>query len=745
MAIISPIDLQAQTILIIEDDPVNLGIIVDYLESYGFKIAIARDGSSGLKRAGYVQPDLILLDVMMPGIDGFETCRRLKADEQTKNIPVIFMTALTAIEDIITGFEVGAVDYITKPFQVAEVLARLKTHLALCHLQKQLETQNVQLQQEMAERQRIEEALTAERNLLRTLIDNLPDYIFVKDTGSRFMLANTTTTRRFGATTGEELVGKTDFDFLPPDMAAQFYATEQELFHSGQALIDREELNVDRAGVKSWFLTTKIPLRDSRDQIVGLVGITRDITGRKQIEEALQKAHAELEQRVAQRTAELAEANTNLKAEISERKQAEEALTEQHHLLRTLIDTIPDAIYVKDTESRFLAANNAVARLMGTTPDQLIGRRDHDFYPPNLAAEYYADEQAIIASGQPLINKEEPALDHAGKVAWILTTKVPFLDNQGRIKGIVGVGHDITQRREMEQTLRQAHDRLEERVEQRTAELKQANEQLAALYKVGQIITAPLQLNAVLEAIARNTAELLRADTGVILLLDEAGKTLTIQGAYGLSQQLIQNTRDSVGESIAGRVVQTSRPIIANDLPNHPFFYNPAAANEGLLACASAPLVAGGRIIGTLDVHSKTDRQAFNEDHIHILSMLANQAAIAIENARLYEELQQAHARLEARVQQRTAELAQANASLQLEIVERQRTEVEIQRRNRDLTLLNRVIAASVTETEPKAILEIVCRELAIAFELPSALAALLNKEKTETALVAGYVAPGQP
>jgi len=92
-------NLQGYSILIVDDTPVNLGVIVDYLESYGFGIRIARSGENALKRVHYDPPDIILLDVLMPGIDGFETCRRLKADETTKDIPVIFMTSLTSPED----------------------------------------------------------------------------------------------------------------------------------------------------------------------------------------------------------------------------------------------------------------------------------------------------------------------------------------------------------------------------------------------------------------------------------------------------------------------------------------------------------------------------------------------------------------------------------------------------------------------------------------------------------------------
>jgi DNA-binding response OmpR family regulator len=147
-------DSAKHTILIIDDRPDDLKLMANCLEKADFKVMTAQNGESGLDTARRVQPDLILLDVLMPGIDGFETCRRLKAEASVQEIPVIFMTSLAETEHKITGFEVGGVDYITKPIQVAEVLARVKAHLAGRVLQKQLEAQNVQLQQEIAERKR---------------------------------------------------------------------------------------------------------------------------------------------------------------------------------------------------------------------------------------------------------------------------------------------------------------------------------------------------------------------------------------------------------------------------------------------------------------------------------------------------------------------------------------------------------------------------------------------------------------
>jgi len=137
--------IETHAILIIDDSPTNLGVLADYLENYDFDILVAEDGESGLNKAQYALPDLILLDVMMPGIDGFETCRQLKADEKTKDIPIIFMTALAETEHKVKGFASGAVDYVTKPLHQEEVLARIHTHLKINDLTNRLQAANQEL------------------------------------------------------------------------------------------------------------------------------------------------------------------------------------------------------------------------------------------------------------------------------------------------------------------------------------------------------------------------------------------------------------------------------------------------------------------------------------------------------------------------------------------------------------------------------------------------------------------------
>ncbi|MCB1190541.1 MAG: hybrid sensor histidine kinase/response regulator [Leptospiraceae bacterium] len=124
-------ELKNSTILIVDDNPTNLGVLFDYLSNLGFNVLVSQDGENALALVQDERPDIILLDIMMPGIDGFEVCKRLKSIPIVKDIPIIFISALSETFDKVTGFEIGGVDYITKPFQQEEVLARISSHLTI--------------------------------------------------------------------------------------------------------------------------------------------------------------------------------------------------------------------------------------------------------------------------------------------------------------------------------------------------------------------------------------------------------------------------------------------------------------------------------------------------------------------------------------------------------------------------------------------------------------------------------------
>jgi PAS domain S-box-containing protein len=268
-------------------------------------------------------------------------------------------------------------------------------------------------------------ALAEQRALLRTLIDHLPESVYIKDPDSRFLLANRFVAHLMGTDSPDALIGKTDFDFFPPDEAQQYFDDEQAILQSGTPLVHSEETVVNQTtGEQRWFLTSKVPVYNDAGEIISIVGMGQDIT---------------------------------------ERKRAGMQLTEQRTLLRLLIDHLPEYIYVKDRENRFLIANRSTAAVMGaTSPDDLLGKTDGDFYPGEKAGHYIEDEQAIIRTGKPLLNQEESAVHQkTGEMRWVLTTKLPMRNLAGEIIGIIGMGQDITERKAAEQELIAAKEAAE--------------------------------------------------------------------------------------------------------------------------------------------------------------------------------------------------------------------------------------------------------------------------------------------
>lgn len=160
-------------ILIVDDTPENLAVLSQMLTERGYLVRPAINGQVALKAVRERLPDLIMLDIMMPGVSGYHVCEQLKADKRTRDIPILFVSALDETMAKLKAFEVGGVDYVTKPFQAEEVLARVQTHLALRNMQKRLQKQNIRLQREIAERKRMEEQIKASLKEREALLQEL--------------------------------------------------------------------------------------------------------------------------------------------------------------------------------------------------------------------------------------------------------------------------------------------------------------------------------------------------------------------------------------------------------------------------------------------------------------------------------------------------------------------------------------------------------------------------------------------
>jgi PAS domain S-box-containing protein len=468
-----------------------------------------------------------------------------------------------------------------------------------------------QTRQQIQERKLTDETLAQERSLLRTLIDHLPDRIYVKDTHGRFLIANQSVARHVGLVSPEALVGKSDFDLYPRAYAAQYRADEMLLLQTKKALVDREELSQDAQGNQGWTLTSKIPLIDSQGNAIGLVGIGRDITERKQTEQERERLLREMQHRALQlqTAAEVSQAASSLldpgqllsqtvdllkerfnlyyaglflvdetgqwavlkagtgeagrqllaqnwrilvgsasmigrciargradiqqdiekatvflrnpllpetrsemalplisrgqtigalsiqstekeafsnedvailqtladqlanslenarlfeqiRREIEVRRLAEKALDQERTLLRTLIDNLPDLIYVKDTDGRYLLNNQADIRWMGVQSfDEIVGKTDFDFYPTELAEKIQADDLSVIQANAT-VEKEEMSFNAHGETRWTLTTKLPLRSTTGEWIGLLGIGRDITGVKTVEQRVAQERNLL---------------------------------------------------------------------------------------------------------------------------------------------------------------------------------------------------------------------------------------------------------------------------------------------
>ncbi len=214
-----------------------------------------------------------------------------------------------------------------------------------------------------------------ERFMLCAIINQLPELIYAKDVEGRFLTANDAVARDIGVERSEDLIGKTDFDLFSPDLAQGFHDIEQMIIASGTPTIDMEESRIDETGASNWLRTSKLPMRDDHGEIIGLIGVARDIT---------------------------------------ERKRAEQAWNAERALFRSMIDQVPDYLFVKDTASRFIVVNRAVAADLGLQPEDLIGKTDFELHWAELAQKFFDDEQKVISSGEPLLDIEEYVVDVSG-------------------------------------------------------------------------------------------------------------------------------------------------------------------------------------------------------------------------------------------------------------------------------------------------------------------------------------------
>ena len=266
---------------------------------------------------------------------------------------------------------------------------------------------------DVTERLQMQAALSRERSLFTTLMDNLPDRIYFKDLESRFIRTSRSHAASMGLNDPQEEIGKTDADYFSSEHSRKALADEQRVMRTGVPMLDVEDRVVSPDGTANWFLSTRMPLRDSEGKIIGTFGISHDITKRKQIEADLER---------------------------------------ERYFFTALMENLPDFIYIKDSESRFIRTSVSHARALGLTgPDDAVEKTDFDYYPRDHAQKAFDDEQKVMRTGAPMVDVEDRVTSPEGTVSWFLSTRMPLRDSAGKIVGTFGISHDITRRKQLEE------------------------------------------------------------------------------------------------------------------------------------------------------------------------------------------------------------------------------------------------------------------------------------------------------
>ncbi|MEJ2200385.1 MAG: response regulator [Desulfuromonadaceae bacterium] len=309
-----PGDVQGNDILVVDDNINNLKLLEGILRAAGYLVRLATDGELALRSAMVQPPALILLDIRMPGMDGFEVCRRLKADERTQDIPVIFISILEDEHDKVDGFKAGAVDYLTKPIQPEETLARIATHLRLRELTERLEQKvcertealtlaNQQLQQEIAGHKQAQDEIA----LLNFALNHVHEAAYLIDENGHFRFVNEDACRALGYSR-EKLLTLEVAD-IDPEWPSECWPEHwQDLKAQKSIILEGHHRSKDGRIIPVEINANYFEYRGQGFNLA----LVRDISARKEAEAALRALNDELDQRVRERTAELADKNEEL-------------------------------------------------------------------------------------------------------------------------------------------------------------------------------------------------------------------------------------------------------------------------------------------------------------------------------------------------------------------------------------------------------------------------------------------------
>jgi PAS domain S-box-containing protein len=427
----------APHILIVEDRAKILKPLTDILVNHGYQVRHAASGQAALTSVSGEAPDLILLDTQLPDMEGHEVCRRLKSNKKSRMIPVIFIGLLEEVSVKIKGFDAGAVDYITRPFRQAEVLAKVKTHLNLRLLQDQLDAQTLELQQEMNIRKETEAVLRAAERLASDIIAFMPDPTFAIDREGIVIAWNRSMEEMTGVR-AETMLGKGDHEYSLPFYGTRkpqlidliFEADEavekQYLFvrRRGDALLAEAMVTLNEENIKVWEKAS--PLYNEKGDIIGAIESIRDISEHTLTEESLRQAEVEY---------------------------------------RGIFENAQEGIFRSTPEGRFIIANQALASMLYySSPRELLNAVTDIQQQLYVNPDEHEVLKQMIRDYGPTKGFETQYYRKDGAKIWVSVNMQAVRDTDGQTLYYEGILEDITVSKKAEEERKWNLQRLRQTV-----------------------------------------------------------------------------------------------------------------------------------------------------------------------------------------------------------------------------------------------------------------------------------------
>ena len=485
------------TVLVVDDTPANIALLSGLLKDH-YKVKVATSGEKALLIAAAEPPDLILLDIMMPQMNGYEVCKALKADPATREIPVMFLTAKAEAEDQELGLELGAVDYIIKPFSLPIVLARVKTHLALKAATDVLRGEKNYLEAEVTARKQAEEALLKAGPLQSAIFNSANFSSIATDAQGVIQIFNVGAERMLGYAAVDVMNKITPADISDPmELIVRAKALSVELgtpitpgfealvFKASRGIEDIYELTYFRKdGSRFPAIVSVTALRDAQESIIGYLLIGTDNTARKQVE----ADQARLDQR----------------------------LRDQQFYTRSLIESNIDALMTTDPQGIITDVNQQMIALTGYKRDELIGAPCRKFFTDPVSAD--AAIRRVLAENK-LSDYELTVRARGGEETVVSYNAATFHNRDRKLQGVFAAARDITERKRSERALEETSQQLKHTL----AFVEERNRDISLLGQMTGVLHSCLTVEETFTPIAKYCAQLFPEEAGAMYLMNKSG------------------------------------------------------------------------------------------------------------------------------------------------------------------------------------------------------------------------------